>query len=70
MAGFVVFLACASCHGHDAESLRGFGVDLRLRLTPGPEHVKAVLGGAPSRPTDFPLPIPHYGSTQGASDER
>ena len=27
-AGFVVFLACASRHGHDAESLRGFGIDL------------------------------------------
>lgn len=45
-AGSVVFLACASCHGYDAESLRGSAIDLRLRLTPSPEHLKAVLGGA------------------------
>ena len=45
-AGSVVFLACASCHGYDAESLRGSAIDLRLRLTPSPEHLKAVLDGA------------------------
>ena len=41
----MVFLACASCHGYDAESLRGSAIDLRLRLTPSPEHLKAVLDG-------------------------
>ena len=45
-AGSVVFLACAGCHGYDAESLRGSATDLRLRLTPSPEYLKAVLDGS------------------------
>jgi quinohemoprotein ethanol dehydrogenase len=44
-AGSGVFQECSSCHGYDAQSLRGAAPDLRLRLTPSPEHLKVVLGG-------------------------
>ena len=45
-AGSSVFLGCASCHGYDAESLQGSAPDLRLRLSPSLEYLKAILNGA------------------------